>query len=317
MAVPSGISAQLGFAAETTYGTAVTVNRFRPLVDESIETTIENLDSAGIIAGAMIRRSSQWAQGLRRHEGDVGLEVTTRTLGLLMEHALGSSTSASTQQPWTWTFTPGDLTGKGLTFQVGRPDRGGTVRPFTYAGTKIQSWEVGLSAGEIATLGLSVVAQSMTTATALATAAYASTSDSPFTFVNGSFSLAGSSLCIRSARIGGENNLTTDRVCVGHDYIEEPVQTDLRTFSGELEIEFPDLYHWERFVNGTEGSMSLALASGTQYSFTITSNVRTLAASPTVSGRDMVVQNFSFDAVGTNSDASAITCTYVTADTVL
>ena len=317
MALPSGLSAQLGFAAETTYGTEVTPTRFRPLVDESIETTIENLESAGIIAGAMIRRSSQWSQGLFRHEGDVGLELTTRTIGLLMEHALGSSTSASTQQPWTWTFTPGDLTGKGLTFQVGRPDRGGTVRPFTYAGTKIQSWEVGLAAGEIATLGLSVVAQSMTTGTALASAVYASTSDSPFNFTAGSFSLAGSSLCVRSARVSGENNLTTDRICIGHNYIEQPVQTDLRNITGELEIEFPDLYHWERFVAGTEGALSLVLQSGTQYSFTIAANVRTDAASPTVSGRDMVMQPFSFTAVGTNSDASAITCTYVTADTQL
>lgn len=314
MATPSGISAQLNFAAETTYGTAVTPTRSVPFLDESIETTFDPLESAGIISGARVLRSSQWSQGVFHHEGDIGIELSNRSVGLLLYHALGSMTQSGTTVPYTMTFYPGDMTGKGLTFQLGRPDRGGTVRPFTYAGTKIQSCEIAVSAGEIATMGLGVVAQSMTTGTALASANYA-TGNAPFKFTNGSFSLAGSSLCVRSARVSWENNLATDRVCVGHNYIEEPVEENLREITGEVELEFPDLVHWERFIAGTEGALSLAIASDTT-SITVSANVRTDSFPVNVADRGLVVVTAGFTAVATSTnDATALAITYVTADT--
>lgn len=314
MATPSGISAQFGFKAETTYGTAVVVDRFQPFTEESIETTFEPLESESIISGARVLRSDQWTQGVFRHEGDVGFELTTRNCGVLLKHALGSLSTTSLAGTSTHVITPGDMTGLGLTTQFGRPDRSGTVRPFTYAGTKVTSWEIAVAAGQNATMGVSVVAQTVTTATGLAAVSYTTTSQ-PFSFAQGSFSLAGSNLCVRSARISGENNLDTDRVCIGHTYIEEPVEQDLREFTGELELEFPDLIHYNRFIAGTEGALSLALVNGTK-SLTIAANVRTDKASPNVSGRGMLVQTLGFKCVAsTTSDASALTMTYVTADT--
>jgi hypothetical protein len=261
-----------------------------------------------------VLRSTQWTQGVFHHEGDLGFELTTRNCGVLLQHCLGSLTTSSVAGTSTHTIIPGDLTGLGLTVQVGRPDRGGTVRPFTYAGTKVKSWEIAVAANQNATFGLSVVAQTHTTATGLATASY-TTASNPFSFVNGSFALATSSLCVRSAKVAGDNSLTTDRVCIGHNYIEEPVETDLRKLTGELEIEFPDLVHYNRFIAGTEGYMSLSMANGA-YSLNLAGNVRTDAATPNVSGRDMIVQTFSFSCVATNtSEGSALTATYVTADT--
>ncbi len=314
MATASGISAQFGFKAETTYGTAVVVDRFQPFMDESVETTIEFLENAGIIAGAHVLRSTQWTQGVQRHAGDVGLELTTRNCGVLLQHMLGTLTTTSLAGTSTHTVIPGDLTGKGLTIQIGRTSNLGVVQPFTYAGTKVASWEIALAANENATLGLSLVAQTQTTVTSLVTASYTSESN-PFSFVGGSFALAGSTLCIRSATVAGDNKLDADRVCVSHNYIEEPIQSDLRDLTGEMELEFPDLVHYNRFIAGTEGYMSLALANGTK-SLTLAGNVRTDKAAPQVSGRGIIMQNFSFKCVATNtSDGSALTATYVTADT--
>lgn len=314
MATASGISAQFGFKAETTYGTAVTVDRFQPFMEESIETTPEFLENAGIIASQRVLNSTQWTHGVVRHGGDLGLELTTRNCGVLLQHCLGSLSTSSLAGTSTHTITPGDLTGKGLTIQIGRPDSGGTVRPFTYAGTKVASWEIALSANENATFGLSVVSQTMTTLTALASASYTTTSN-PFSFASGSFTLAGSTLCIRSARVAGDNKLDADRVCVGHNYIEEPIESDLRELTGELEMEFPDLVHYNRFLAGTEGYMSLGLVNGTK-SLTLAGNVRTDKSAPQVSGRGVILQTFNFKCVAsTASDASAFTATYVTADT--
>lgn len=313
MAYPSGLSGQLGFKAETTYGQRVTVDRFVPFIDEGIESTPDMLESGGIIAGVDILGSNQWANGVWRHEGPINLEVYDRTIGLWLHHALGSVTTSGTTAPYTHTITPGDMTGLGMTVQVGRPDRGGTVRPFTYAGVKVQSWELAVETNEFATLGLEVVAQTVTTGVAVATAAI-SQSIAPMSFVNGSFSLAGSSLCVRSARIGGENSLNTDRVCIGQDYIDEPVQDDLRVISGQVELEFPDLVHWERFRAGTEGALVLGLQRGTS-TLTVTANVRTDALPTTVSGRGMVVQTLDFTAVRSSTqNSSAIQVVYLSPD---
>lgn len=312
MALTSGLAGQFGFAAETTYGTAVTVSRFVPLVDESLQTEIERLESSGIIAGARVLRSQQWSPGLRRSEGDIGLEVYDRSIGLLLTNMLGSVTTTGSD-PYTHTFTPGDLEGDSLTVQFGRPNRNGTVVPFTYAGTKVQSWELAVNTGEIATLGLTVVAQTETTGIALATASY-STSIRPMTFVNGSFTLGSSSLCVRGVTIAGENNLSTDRMCVGQDYIDEPTEMDLREYTGEVEVEFYDLSLYNRFIEGTEAALQLVLTAPNSATLTVNANVRTDGETPTIEGRDLLVHTLNFKCVGTNSDAAGLTMVLVNSD---
>ncbi len=312
MAAPSGIASQFGFAAETTYGTAVTVTRFLPFKEESIATEFEPIESESIIAGATVLRSSQWSQGVFRHAGDIGLDFTPRGCGLFLQHALGTYVTTNTTVPYTYTGSPGSLTGLGLTMQIGRPDIGGTVRPFTYAGVKIASWELAVAAGEFASLGISVVAQTVTTVTGLASASYSATTP-PFKFSSGSFSLAGSSLCVRSATLAGDNGLDTDRTCIGHDYIEQPLEANLREYTGQVELEFPDLIHYNRFIAGTEGALQLVLSQGSA-SLTVNANVRTDQATPSVKGRGLVVQTMNFKCVGTNSDASALTVIHTTTD---
>jgi hypothetical protein len=313
MALTSGLAGQFGFVAETTYGTPVTVTRFVPLVDESVQTEIDKLESEGIIAGARVLRSQQWSQGYRRSEGDVGMEVYDRSIGLLLHHALGT-VATSGAGPYTHTFTPGDLAGKGLTMQFGRPNRNGTVIPFTYAGGKIQSWEIAVAAGEIATFGITAVAQTETNGITLASANYA-TSIRPMTFVNGSFTLGSSSLCVRSAQISGENRLSTDRTCIGQNFIDEPTEADLREYTGEIEVEFYDLSLYNRFLQGTEAAMSLVLSAPGTATLTVAANVRTDGETPNIEGRDLLVHTLNFKCVGTNSDASAITMTFVNNDT--
>lgn len=132
MGIPSGLGASVGYASETVYGQPVTVTRFHPLVEESIANENERLESDGIIAGARVLRSEQWKPGNITVGGDLGFELFEQGMGVLFEHMLGSVTSSTTGGVATHTFTPGDLTSKSLTIQVGRPTVTGTVIPFTY-----------------------------------------------------------------------------------------------------------------------------------------------------------------------------------------
>lgn len=145
----SALGASIGFADETTWGTPVAPTLHHKLVSESLQQTIERMNSAGIIAGARVLRSDQWEPGTASTGGDIGLELPTLDAGLLLKHMLGGSST-------TGPFTPADLAA-GMTVQIGKPDvTDGTVHPHTYSGNKVSSWEVAFSAGEYVTLGLSL-----------------------------------------------------------------------------------------------------------------------------------------------------------------
>jgi hypothetical protein len=157
MAEPTGLAAQLGIKAESVWGTPVVVDTFVPLVSESLETSPENrIESAAIIAGRHVLTSEQWVVGNKEVGGDLGLELPTNSAiaRVLLEHMLGSVSGSG-----PWTFTPGTLAGKGMTVQVGVPGADGTVRPKTFPGSKVASWEIAWTAGEIVTLGLTLISK--------------------------------------------------------------------------------------------------------------------------------------------------------------
>lgn len=154
----TGMDAQIGYALESTVGTPVTVTAFLPLVSETLMQDKTRLESAGIIAGRRVLTSDQWNGGNVTVSGSVQHELYNRGLGKLFTAMFGAVATTGSG-PYTHTFTPGDLTGDALTVQVGRPATNGTVHPFTYAGMKVESWEIACSAGEIATLGLDLVGQ--------------------------------------------------------------------------------------------------------------------------------------------------------------
>lgn len=156
MPLASGLNAQLGFASEVTYGTFVTSNSFLPLLDESISENRMRLESEAIIAGRRVLSSAFWSEGSIEVGGDISLQMMNRGLGKLFTVMFGAvgTTGAG---PFTHTFTPGDLATRSLAVQFGIPDVGGTVRPFSYSGVKVTSWEMACAAGEIATLNLSTV----------------------------------------------------------------------------------------------------------------------------------------------------------------
>lgn len=164
MAPKSGLSAQIGWQLESTANTRVTVTSFVPLVSETLMQERERLESEGIISGARTLRSDQWNGGNITIGGDIQLELYNRGLGKLFTAMFGSVTTTSTAgaAPYTHTYIPGDLygTSKSLTVQVGRPGVGGAVHAFTYAGIHVASWELACAAGEIATLGATVVGMS-------------------------------------------------------------------------------------------------------------------------------------------------------------
>jgi len=310
MATGTGLDAQISYVAESTWGTAVTTTRFLPLISESLKTEIARVESPGIIAGQQVLRSTQWTQGNKTITGDVRHELYDQDFGLLLRAAFGTVSTSGTAVPYTHLFWPANP-GLSFTTQVGRPLVYGTVQPFTYEGCKITSWDLGISAGENVTWGMSVVAEEETMGTALASASY-TTGLRPWHAKSASLTIAGVAHNIKAFSIKGENGVDTERRFLGSTVIAEPLRKELAAYTGQLDIEWGNpsgqgTLNYHRFFGGTEAALVCTLASGT-LSATITANVRYDGVTPNVSGRGIVEQSIPFKCIDAGTlDSGAIT----------
>src|SRR5688500_8506898 len=98
----SGIGGSVGFADESTWGVPVAPTLHHKLVSDGMGQEIARMESAGIVAGARIRRSDQWDPGAVTVGGDIGLELPVLDSGLLLKHMLGGSSTAD------GSFSPAD-----------------------------------------------------------------------------------------------------------------------------------------------------------------------------------------------------------------
>lgn len=312
MVLKSGMNASLGFATEGTWGTYQAPTRWVPLVEESLTKEIDRLESAGIIAGRRVLDADQWAPGNVTGEGEIGLELYDRSIGMLFTHMFGAVATAGAG-PFVHTFTPGTLTGKGLTVQVGKPDTTtGAVHPFSALGCKVSEWEIGCSAGEIATLGATLAYKDIVTSHALVPPSYATGIGIGMTFVGGSITVAGQPYKTQELTIAGSNGLNTDRRFIGDATIDEPLEADLREYTAEISSEFFNLAMWDRFVNGDVAELVATFARGTS-TCEITMNVRFDGETPNVDGRDVIPQTVPVKAIG-DTDAAAITAVLTNGD---
>lgn len=313
MPLASGLAAQVGIVAETTYGTYVAPTRFFEFVSETVSLERERIESVGLGAGRRVQR--RWAAGVQRVTGDIEMEGAAQGFGLWWSHILGGVATTGTN-PYTHTFTPGDLTGKSLTVQIGRPDIGGTVRAFSYLGCKVATAELAATVNEYARLTVSLYGAHEDTGQTLAVASYPATL-APFTFVHGSVTVAGTAFDVRDATVSFDNALATDRHFIRVTTPErpkEPLEAGWRQVTGTLTADFTDLTAYNRYVNGTEAALELRFNAGASAQLTVTMNVRYDGETPNVGGPDLLELSLPFKAISVTSDAAAVTVTLINAD---
>lgn len=316
----TALDAQIGFVDEVTFGTAVPVTRFYEFVSESLKMDQARIESSALRSGTRVTRSDRWALGKKTVGGDVTFELANKSFGLLFKHMFGGVASAQPDAGgaptvYRHTFTPGAYP-TSLTAQKGLTDSGGTTRPITFHGMRVTQWELGCSVDEIASLKLSFDGEDAETSTGLATVSYPA-SLSLLTFVSGTLSIGGSATSVKSASIGGQNGLATDRYFLGSVLKKQQSEMGMRTYSGTFEGEFEDLTHYNRFVNGTEAEIILNFQGGVisgafNYEAKVTANVRFDGETPNVSGPEIVGQTLPFKVV--DNGTTSIKLEYQTTD---
>lgn len=327
----SGLSAQLGFVAETAVGTAVAVpTRYFEFLDESFEYMPTWLESAGLKAGQAYKRSSRVVQSRYTVEGDVTIEAVDRGgMGLLWRHMLGSQTTTATQIGTTGAYvqvhTAGARTGLSLTGQVGRPQPDATVKPFTYYGLKIPKWEFTVSDGDIPTIALTFDGWGESTAITLGTASFVAGA-TPFTFADsgttggGRFTLGGTvtttagatsvtsgvavATVVREFTLAGEAPMAVERYGLGNGGTKrEQLENDIPTLTGKLTAEFGSQSEiYDLFKSNSSTPLQLDFAHGTAggsnpYLLSlILPSVKFKKAGVIVKGPDIVSQEIEYEA---------------------
>lgn len=309
------MSGQLGVKSETTWGTAVTPDLFVPVLAANLTVDEGLMRPRGIRAG---RRTLVPARlGRKVVSGQTRLELPYITVATLLKHMFGSVVTTGAG-PYTHTATPGAQTGtlKSFTQQIGINDITDTVRPFTASGCKITGWELSCQVGEFAQLSYDWIGKDVVTATALATASYASGVGVPFTFVEGSVSVAGSSVATaRAMTLRGAKNLKADRHVLGSRTILEQLEQERFEFSGSITCDFESLTQYAAAAAATEVAIVETFSNGTQ-SLTITMNAQLMNVAPSLTTNGLEEQTLNFEVGHATSDASAITAVLINSDTV-
>lgn len=307
----SFLDAQLGFAAESTYGTRVTPTLFLPFLSEGVKFEQDYMQSKSYRTGRQFPQLQR--PGLKRARGPVKLEFAPQGLNLITKHMLGALATTGAG-PYVHTATPGSMVGQSLTMQICKTDRSGTQRPFDYKGVKITDWTIEAQVGEIATLELGTYGQTEDTSQSIATATYPS-GWLPFTFVEGSVTLGGTATPIKHLTLKGDNGYGLDVGQLGSALVREPVTQDIRQITGTFDADFADLTAYNRYVNQTQVALVATFAQAGGHQCVITASIETIGETPNAGGAgEEIRQPLSFLGVHPTSDASVITIATTNSD---
>jgi hypothetical protein len=321
MAIRSGIAAQLGIKAETTWNTFAVPDKFYEFDSESLKFNLDRVEGKGLRANNRVLRTDRWNRGKQDVKGDIEMEVLNKGFGLWFHHMLGEIATAADGAGFKHTATVGDPYGLGLTVQVGRPDASGTVRAFSYTGCKVENWEMSNAIDDTLKLRVGLDGAAEDLGQALATASYPASMEL-FYFTQGTITVGGSSAYdIRSWSVQNTVGIKPDRYFInGTGVKKQQIINAWMNPTGNLSAEFTDLTGYNLFVNGTLADIVLTYQTVTTYDtakpfkIVITlKNARFDGETPNVGGPDILDFNGNFKLLndGTNSP---ITIEYFTSD---
>lgn len=326
MTTGSGLDAQVGVVSETTWGTPVTVTRFPEFNTESLHKEITWLEPTGLRVGTKAKRVSRVVQSRTWIAGDLEFDVVTLGMGLFVKHMLGSAVTTTTLisgSAYKQVHVPGDFRSLGLTVQVGRPEPGGTVRPFTYAGCKVTGWEFNIDDSNYPKLKLSLDGKSESTVTALATASYLAGALA-YNFQQATLKLGGTpttaagettiaggvltSTIVKSFSCKGDTPMDTERFGLGNVGLKaEPLENGTPTYTGSLGAEFALTELYTPFSANTTTAMQFDLTGiaigATTYLFSIIiPAAKFKTASPSVTGPGVVEMTTDYEVYNNEVD---------------
>lgn len=334
MTIGSGLGAQLGMAAETTYGTGVAPSRFLEAESFSVDKVKNPATWSGLAAGRLVDRADGRVIVTRAATAAFNnLAVTNRDLGVLLNMIMGGTVTPLIQgagPAYLQTHPLVDTAGKFATIQVGNPLTGGSVVPQTATGCKVTSASFECGVGELLMANVEWDARDVTEATGLATPSYPA-SRRPFSFADmavkvGATTGTAASVTgnVRKVTLNIERSLKTDRFYAGGAGLkDEPITNDKVGISGSIETDYTTAAAFaDRYRDDTPFALVWEFV-GPLIASTFFQTIRfTLpvcylnSGTPEVSGPDVVSPTFEFVAMNDLTNPP-LTIEYISTDTAL
>lgn len=245
MAIGSGLGAQLGISAESTYGTFVAPAKFIEFTKESLVLKKTTAQSAGIAAGRLLPLSSRRVITRREASGSIDLEIVNKNMGLLIQALMGTSVTPVQQAAtaaYLQTHTLASVAGKSLTIQKGVPLTTGTVTDKSFVGCKVTSGEFSCGVGEMLTGSFEFDGKDCDETQTLAAASYSNMS--PFHFgqmalKTGTFGAEAALDGIRKVSVKIERPQDVERFYANQSALKkEPIENDQVKITGTLETDY-------------------------------------------------------------------------------
>lgn len=328
MAIGSGLGAQLGISAETTYGTFVAPAKFIEFTKESLALKKTTAQSAGIAAGRLLALSSRRVLTRQEVQGSIDLEIVNKSLGVLFQALMGTTVTPVQQvatAAYLQTHILADTFGKSLTIQKGVPLTTGTVTDKTFLGCKVTSAEFACEVGGMLTGAFDFDGKACDEAQTLATASYPNMS--PFHFgqmavKTGTYGTEAARDGVRKVSVKIERPQATERFYAGQAGMKkEPISNDQVKITGTLETDYIDTILDDLHTSDAATSLvwefiGPVIASTYFETFRITlPAVKFDEGPPVVDGFDVIKPSFNFTALydGTNP----VKLEYMTTDITL
>lgn len=265
MAVGSGLGASVGLAAESVYGTYTPPSRWHdPSGAVTLQFNKTTYQGGGVAAGRLSQPGSLRVVTSKGGSGAIPLEVRNVKMGVLLQHLFGSTptpTQQNTSTGYLQAHTLVDNVGKMLTGQVGIPDTGGTVRPYTFLGGKIMAAEFACSVDQPLQVTLDMDFRDLTEAQSLVAPSYTA-GQKPFHFAQwtpklGAVSSEAAVVGVRGFTLRIERPQDTERKYGGNAGLKlEPLMNDYAVVSGSVTIDYVTKADFvDRFVADTSTSM--------------------------------------------------------------
>jgi hypothetical protein len=300
----AGLGSQFGAKKETTWGTAVTVDKFFEYESESFNVDNANYDGLGLRAARTFGPSGRTKKTTRTVNGDVQVAFPQKVGGFFLDMMVAPTITPiiATGTAYNSTFLIGSsVPTKSATLQVNKPTTAGVDTAFTYPGAVLTSAAFSMAVGGVLMATFTWVVKDETTpgttpaGAALASATYVAGND---IWPHQEFALtyAGSSVPATAVNWTWSQPYASERFFLdGSGTIAKPIPNGLATVTGTIAGEYVDQVLYAAYRSGSFAAL-VATATGTTAisgaefpTFTNTfSAIQLRGASPQVGGADLL-----------------------------
>jgi hypothetical protein len=334
-ATADGVS--IGFGVESTFRTGVTPTRWLEFLgDESLDMTKSVKQGQGTRVGSRVARSGRRVVTSYDYGGDIGVEASSKGMGLFWTWLMGASTSTLVSgTTYQQVHTIGDNPSS-LTIQKGVVQAGGTVDPITFLGAMCSGFEIAFPNDDIVTVKATVDAADMTTATAYTAPTYPS-SPSLFSFVGGSISsgtltaptttVAASSTTalanVRGGSIAVDHTLNGGRQNLGAAGKKAKQLHGTSGITGKLDVEYDSATFRDALIADTPLALVLtwttatALSAGVETLQVVLPEIKFDGELPKANGTELITPGMSFTVLDNLTAAQPMWVVCRTSDSAL